>query len=100
MEYLIVLISVFLVSIAVNLRYKLQLFKSAKECGLVLGSLFLIGSCLDTFAILRGYWKYEEKFFVGVKIGVMPLEEYLFMLVIPFLTLTVYRVIREAGERE
>ena len=93
MEYLIVLISVFLICTAVNLRYKLQLFKSVKECVLVFGSLFVIGSCLDSFAILRGYWSYDEKFFVGIKIGVMPLEEYLFMLVIPFLTLTIYQIV-------
>jgi lycopene cyclase domain-containing protein len=95
MEYLLVMISVFLICTAVKLRYRLQMFNSAKECVLVLGSLFVIGSCLDSFALLRGYWNFEEKFFVGIKIGVMPLEEYLFMLVIPFLTLTVYRLVKE-----
>jgi len=95
MEYLIVLIFIFLVCIAVKVRYGLRIFKSAKECVLVLGSLFVIGSGLDSFALLRGYWSLEAKFFVGIKIGVMPLEEYLFMLVIPILTLTVYRLVRE-----
>ncbi len=95
MEYLLVLVSIFLICMAVKLRYKLQIFKSAKEGAFVLGSLFAIGSCLDSFALLRGYWSFEEKFFVGIKIGVMPLEEYLFMLVIPFLTLTIYRMARK-----
>jgi lycopene cyclase domain-containing protein len=78
----------------VKLRYKLKLFKSAKEGALVFGSLFVIGSALDSLALFRGYWSYDAKFFVGVKIGVMPLEEYLFMIVIPFLTLIVYRIAR------
>ncbi len=94
MEYLILLISVFLICITVKLRYKLSLFKSAKEGALVLGSLFVIGSALDSFALFRGYWTYDEEFFIGAKIGVMPLEEYLFMVVIPFLTLTIYRMAR------
>ena len=94
MEYLILLISVFLICITVKLRYKLNLFESTKQGVLVLGSLFLIGSALDTFALTRGYWHYDEKFFVGIKIGALPLEEYLFMLVIPFLTLTIYRIAR------
>ena len=94
MEYLILLISVFLICITVKLGYNLKLFKSSKEGALVFGSLFVIGSALDSLALFRGYWSYDEKFFVGVKVGVMPLEEYLFMIVIPFLTLIVYRMAR------
>ena len=94
MEYLILLISVFLICITVKLRYKLKLFKSAKEGALVFGSLFVIGSAWDSFALFRGYWTYDEKFFVGIKIGFLPLEEYLFMIVIPLLTLTIYRMAR------
>jgi lycopene cyclase domain-containing protein len=78
----------------VKQKYKLKLFKSAREGALVFGSLFVIGSALDSFALFRGYWSYDEKFFIGIKIGLMPLEEYLFMIVIPFLTLTIYRIAR------
>jgi lycopene cyclase domain-containing protein len=78
----------------VKLKFKLQLFKSAKEGLLVIGSLFVIGSVWDSFAILRGFWSYRKEFFVGINIGVMPLEEYLFVLVIPFLTLIIYRIVR------
>jgi lycopene cyclase domain-containing protein len=95
MEYLILLISVFLICVTVKLRYKLKLFESVKEGTLVFGSLFVIGSALDSFALLRGYWSFEQHFLVGIRIGVMPLEEYLFMLVIPFLTLIVYGIARE-----
>lgn len=95
MEYLIVLIFVCLICAAIKLRYNLQLFKSTKEGLLVMGSLFVIGSVWDSFAVLRGYWNYGEQFFVEIRIGVMPLEEYLFVLVIPFMTLVVYRIIRE-----
>lgn len=95
LEYLITLISVFLICIALKLGCKIHLFKSVKEGVLVFGSLFIIGSVWDSFAILRGYWSYGEEFFVGIKIGVMPLEEYLFMLVIPFLTLVIYGIVRK-----
>ena len=94
MEYLILLISVFLICIAVKLGFNLKLFKSSKEGALVFGSLFVIGSAMDNLALFRGYWSYDEKFFIGIKIGVMPLEEYLFMIVIPLLTLTIYRMAR------
>ena len=96
LEYLILLISVFLACIIVKLGYKLQLFKSKKHAALTLGSLFVIGSALDSYALLRGFWSYQSQFFVGIKIGIMPLEEYCFMLVIPFLTIVIYRL---AGEK-
>lgn len=94
MEYLLFLVSVFLACLAVKLKRKLRLFESAKEAVQVVGSLLIIGTALDSFALLRGYWIFDEKFLVGIKIGFMPLEEYLFMMVIPFLTLAVYRLVR------
>ena len=78
--------------IALKLGFKLQLFESKKHAAVTLGSLFIIGSILDSFALIRGYWSYQLQFFVGITIGVMPLEEYIFMIVIPFLTIVVYRL--------
>jgi len=93
LEYLATLIFVFLVSISLKLKYKIQLFNSVKE-GLLLAILLLvIGGLWDTYAILRGYWSFREQFFIGIDIGVMPLEEYLFMLIIPFLVLVLYRIV-------
>jgi len=92
LEYLILLISIFLACIALKLGFKLQLFESKKHAAVTLGSLFIIGSILDSFALIRGYWSYQQQFFVGITIGVMPLEEYIFMIVIPFLTIVVYRL--------
>jgi len=79
------------------LRFKLQIFESSKQALVVLVSLFVIGSVLDSFAVLRGYWSYNENknFFVGIRIGALPLEEYLFMIVIPYLTLTIFGIVRK-----
>jgi lycopene cyclase domain-containing protein len=96
-EYLILLVSILLICIIVNLRYKLQIFQTSYQAGVVLFSLFVIGIVLDTFAVLRGYWSYNQNrnFFVGIKIGVLPVEEYLFMIVIPYLTLTIFGIVRK-----
>jgi len=99
LEYLAILISVFLVSMSLKLKYKIQLFNSVKE-GLVLAILLLvIGGLWDSYAILRGYWSFEEEFFIGIDIGIMPLEEYLFMLIIPFLVLVLYRIVTRKSYR-
>jgi lycopene cyclase domain-containing protein len=75
-------------------KLKLELFRSTREALAVIGSLFVIGSVWDSFSIFRGYWVFNNEYFVGITIGFMPLEEYLFMLVIPFMTLIVYRIAR------
>jgi lycopene cyclase domain-containing protein len=100
-EYLLLLVSILIVCIMVNLRYKLKIFESSKQAVLVLVSLFVIGTVLDSFAVLRGYWRFSGNgnFFVGIKIGVLPLEEYLFMIVIPLLTLTIYDIVRKKTAR-
>jgi lycopene cyclase domain-containing protein len=95
MEYMILLISVFLACIAAKFAFKLQLFKSKKNATLTLVSLFIIGSTLDSFALMRGYWNFQQEFFVGITIGVMPLEEYIFLIVIPFLTIVIYRLVNK-----
>jgi len=97
MEYLLLLVSILIICIIINLSYKLQIFKTSKQAAVVLLSLFIIGTILDSFAVFRGYWSYNENktFFVGIKIGVLPLEEYLFVIVIPFLTLTIYALVRK-----
>jgi lycopene cyclase domain-containing protein len=94
LEYLLILVSVFLLCLAAKWKLKLQLFRSTKEGLIVIGSLLVIGSVWDSFAIFRGYWSYNEAFLIGLNIGFMPLEEYLFMLVIPFLSLVIYQIAR------
>jgi lycopene cyclase domain-containing protein len=96
LEYLLILVSVLLVCLGLTWKLKLRLFRSLKEGLAVMGSLFVIGAVWDSFAIYRGYWSYNQDFLVGVTIGLMPLEEYLFVIVIPFLTLVIYRI---AGRR-
>jgi len=99
LEYMVFLIVVFLSCITVKLILGLRLFESKKHAVLTLGSLFVIGSALDSLALVRGYWSYQQKFLVGVTIGLMPLEEYVFMVVIPLLTITVFRL-TQTGKRK
>jgi lycopene cyclase domain-containing protein len=94
MECLVILNSVFLACLAVKWKLKLRFFRSTRESLIVMGSLFAIGALWDSYAIFRGYRSFNDDFFVGLSFGLMPLEEYLFMIVVPFLTLAVYRIAR------
>ena len=95
MEYLIILISVFLACLAVKWKFRLRLFDSYSQALLVFGSLFAIGVVWDTFSIYRGYWTFNSRFLVGLTVGIMPIEEYLFIIVIPLLTLVIYAMAKK-----
>lgn len=54
---------------------------------------FLIGVIWDTYAIYRNHWIFIDENLLGIKIGLMPLEEYLFILIVPFCILTYYKLL-------
>jgi lycopene cyclase domain-containing protein len=37
----------------------------------------------DMIAVQRGYWEFNPKFITGIHIGNLPIEEYLFFILIP-----------------
>lgn len=37
----------------------------------------------DMLAVQRGYWKFNPKFITGIHLGNLPIEEYVFFILIP-----------------
>jgi lycopene cyclase domain-containing protein len=95
LEYLAILASVFLFFLGLKLKHRIQLFRSTKEALLFFLACLAIGVAWDSYAIFRGHWSFGEQFFAGIKLGLMPVEEYLFILIIPFSVLVLYKTITE-----
>tara|TARA_B100001964_G_C14094889_1_gene536548 strand:+ start:531 stop:824 length:294 start_codon:yes stop_codon:yes gene_type:complete len=95
MEYILVLIAILLISIFLDHKYHTKLYDSRKERILIPIVFLILGSIWDTFAIWRGHWSFSGSGLIGIKIGLMPLEEYLFMLIIPYAILTHYKALRK-----
>ena len=70
----------------------IHLYRSRKERFEIVGLFFLVGVVWDTFAIWRGHWIFPAGN-LGITIGLMPLEEYLFILIVPYFCITVYKLI-------
>jgi len=71
-----------------------------RERVLVTLIFFVVGVLWDHFAIWRGHWIFPGKGLIGIRIGLMPLEEYLFIFIIPFWVLTVYKVVDKKMNKE
>ena len=93
MEYLIILLALLISAIFLEWRYRIHLYHSRNERLIITGLFFVIGVMWDQFAIFRGHWEFPGTGLVGLKIGLMPLEEYLFILIIPFWIITIYKVL-------
>ncbi len=93
MEYLAILLILLVSAIFIKWKYHIRLYESKKEAIIIILVFSVIGILWDSFAIFRGHWSFPGPGLIGIKIGSMPLEEYLFILIVPFWTITVYKAL-------
>jgi len=65
-----------------------------KNLGISLLILFIIGVIWDQISVRMGIWSFSQDKIVGNLFG-MPVEEYLFMIFVPLLVITVYTLINK-----
>jgi len=92
-EYLIVLIIVFLITLTLEKTHRVHLYHNLKERIYITLMFFAISVTWDSWAIYREHWTFSSGKNIGVIIGLMPLEEYLFALIIPYLIITLYKIV-------
>ncbi|OGK16448.1 hypothetical protein A2690_03815 [Candidatus Roizmanbacteria bacterium RIFCSPHIGHO2_01_FULL_39_12b] len=92
-EYLLILLLLLTVTIFIHKRNNLKLFKSSKHMFIIYLIPIVVGIAWDQFAIYRGHWTFGKEFLLGIYIGYMPIEEFLFMIVCLYFGLTFYKLI-------
>ena len=89
-EYLTILLVILILSCVIKDIMQIKLFSSWRNCILVFAILFAVGVSWDYFSTWRGHWVVLEKGKIGIHLGLLPLEEYLFMFIVPFFILVVH----------
>lgn len=92
MEYLLILLFILIVTILLEKIFHIHLYKSRKERFFIVLLFFVYGVVWDSFAIWRQHWDFPPGRTLGIRIGFMPIEEYLFTLIIPYNIITIYKV--------
>ncbi|OYO18443.1 lycopene cyclase [Enemella dayhoffiae] len=59
----------------------------------------LLFSVWDVAGIIRNHWSYNERYVSGIHLGVMPLEELVFFIVIPICGLLTYEAVGQVLRR-
>lgn len=93
MEYFIILMALLLITFFLERKYKIHLYNSLKQRLFTVTLFCVIGILWDSYAIWRGDWVFPEGKNLGIIIGFMPLEEYLFILIVPYSVITIYKII-------
>jgi len=91
-EYAMTLLVLLVMSIFFHHKYKVKLFKSKQHMLVSYTILLLVGAVWDYLAISRGYWSFGERFLLGPKIGLMPVEEWGFIIIVTYFVLVIYKV--------
>ena len=94
MEYIFILLTLALLTASVQYFYKIRIYSSFSQMIFAVIIYLVVGISWDTYAIWQGHWIFPSDKILGPKIGLMPVEEYLFMLIIPYFILTVYNFLK------
>jgi lycopene cyclase domain-containing protein len=99
MEYLLIEIIVFMFFFTLHKYFKLILFKNTKQTILLFAFLFVFGVAWDSLAVFRGHWIFPGSGLVGITIFLLPIEDYLFMILVPYLVLVSKGVIEKFSNK-
>ncbi len=107
--YLVLLAGCALVTLPLELVLGARVYARPRRWLTACAPVLVVFTAWDYLAIRRGHWSYDSRFLSGVRLlGVLPLEELLFFVVVPTCVLLTYEAVgrgsgglkSEAGAQE
>ena len=98
MYHYIVIMAIFAIIPSIILLFILREKINMKNLALSLFILFIIGVIWDQISIRLGIWSFSEDKIIGNLFGI-PIEEYIFIIFVPLLVITVYTLINKINEK-
>jgi lycopene cyclase domain-containing protein len=92
-EYALILLALLTITVFLHRRFKVKLFRSPSHSLVFWMIILAVGIAWDQFAISRGHWSFGEEFLLGLRLGWMPIEEYVFILIVGYFALAVYQIV-------
>lgn len=89
-HYLIVLGACLLVTLPLEFFLRARVYRRPLRLVLAMLPMLVIFVSWDILGIIRGHWTFSERFTTGIMLGILPLEELLFFIVVPICGLLSY----------
>ena len=102
-DYLGLMAACLLITLPLELVFAARVYRRWQVLLKALLPVVVVFAVWDIIAIARDHWSYDPRFVTGIDLGILPLEELVFFLVIPVCALLSYEavgtVIAWAGRR-
>lgn len=95
MSYISILCLFLVVAVILEFYYHPHIFDSLKERVVWTLIILVIGITWDVYAVLHQHWVFSGVGLLGINIGILPVEEFLFFLIPPYFAITLATIIRE-----
>ncbi|MHA7859907.1 lycopene cyclase domain-containing protein [Tessaracoccus sp. Y36] len=89
-QYLILMAACVAVTLPLEFVLRARVYRRPLRLLLAMLPMLVVFLAWDVLGILRDHWTYSERFTTGIMLGILPLEELLFFLVIPICGLLTY----------
>lgn len=89
-QYLILMAACVAITLPLEFVLRARVYRRLVRLLLAMAPMLVVFVAWDLVGIVRGHWAYSERFTSGIMLGIMPIEELLFFLVIPLCGLLTY----------
>ena len=99
-KYMAVLILSGFLPLLLSFYPPLKFWRNGKALMVTLFLLMMFFGAWDIFAVWRGHWRFFQAHIHGLKIINLPVEEWLFFLVIPFCCIFTWEALQHLKKRQ
>jgi lycopene beta-cyclase len=93
-EYLLLLAACLALTLPLELVLGVRVYRQARRLGLSLACMGAVFVAWDLAGARLGHWDYVPERITGIHLFGLPLEEYLFFLVVPLCAILTYEAVR------
>jgi lycopene cyclase domain-containing protein len=93
--YLAVLFLVLIVTLITNRLLSIKVYPKVLFSVVLSLTFVIVGTIWDSYSVSQGHWFFNEESLIGIKLGILPIEEYLFFIVVPYFCISVYKLMEK-----
>ncbi|OYN94565.1 lycopene cyclase domain-containing protein [Enemella evansiae] len=92
-QYLLLMAGCLLITLPLEFVLRARVYRRPLRLLLAMLPVLVVFIAWDVLGILRNHWSYNPRFVTGIQLGVMPLEELVFFIVVPICGLLSYEAV-------
>lgn len=94
-RYILILLVILLFAFFLHKKFKIKVFRNYKHWLYYSSLMFFLGLVWDYYSVSQGIWIFPIGNTLGVRIGVLPIEEYMFFLIVPYFGVVAYKLLED-----